>query len=155
MPTARFVGIVGGDDIRVRQLGRGPHFAAKPLDRRCVRGVFHRHHFERDDAAHHQMFGLIHDAHAADAEQVHHPVARVIDQLGRNVQRRFRLGNGSKSHSRLLCDGGPIITGIGWNGLAKHEAIYRAFRVPVSQKIRRLRSGINFASLYANVNRII
>ncbi len=68
------VGVVGGDDVRVDELGRRPHLAQEHFLGAVGAQQVGGQHFEGDDAAHRAVFGLEDAAHAAAADLVENAV---------------------------------------------------------------------------------
>ena len=64
------VGVVGGDDVAVRQARGDFHLAAEPLDRIGRIGSAGRDQFDRHDPFHVAVDGLEHLAHAAGTDLV-------------------------------------------------------------------------------------
>ena len=77
------VGIVGGHDVGVAQLGRSFHFSLEPSDRRGILGDRRRQHLDRHHTLHAAMFGLKHLAHAAHPDPIEDGVVA--------EEERFRL----------------------------------------------------------------
>ena len=72
--SVRFAGVVGGDDVRMRQLRGDFDFLIEPLHGLLRADGVRRQHLERDDPLHPAMLGLEDLPHAAGTELVEHDV---------------------------------------------------------------------------------
>ncbi len=100
------LGVVGGHDVRVRGQARGRlDLAAEPLDERLVAQQVAADHLERNRPVHQPMLGPVDRPHAAGAEGLDYPVARVVVQLLGEPGKQWRVG-GRAGGGRLIVEGG-------------------------------------------------
>jgi hypothetical protein len=86
--VARLLRVVGGDDIRVGQLGRGLDLAAEALQGVGVGEYGPVDHLDGNLPVHRSLLRLVDDAHAALAQLAQEAVARVVRELLRHPLRR-------------------------------------------------------------------
>ena len=79
--VARLFGVVGGDDVGMRQPGRRLHFLMEAVQDFGMPAQLAMDDLERDDAVHEPMLGLIDEAHAAGAEELADLIARMVAQF--------------------------------------------------------------------------
>lgn len=84
------VGIEGGHDVGMVELGGGPHLLLKPGQSTRMIQQVRIDDLERDCASHVPVLGQIDGAHAALTEKPDHAVARMVGQLKGLIVRRGR-----------------------------------------------------------------
>ncbi len=87
-------GVVGGDDVRMRQARGGAHLTLEALHRLGAIRIGVADDLERHRPPHDAVFGLIDAAHAALAEQTQDAVACVLAQLRGQARKGFGAGSG-------------------------------------------------------------
>ncbi len=104
--VARFVGVMGQNDVRVYQTSGGPRLLAETLDEAGTIEVAPVRHLEGDDAVHQAMHRFVDDAHAAKAERLQDAVARMVRQRGGNI-------DGERGGIEGTAEGGGAVGGRG------------------------------------------
>jgi hypothetical protein len=92
MQIAGLLGVVGNNDVRVRQPGCSLHFPFEPLERGGAGYKRWVDHLQRDQPFHQPMLGFVDRTHAANADQAQDAIARMIAEGLWNLARRRWFG---------------------------------------------------------------